>query len=315
MIQVDELMAVTASEEGFSRTRQRQFRVWTGSVDGALAAPGVPVRGDDYPHDTSMIALSRNAFLEKDLDACIVQVGYGIPEVAGGDGADDQTPFDTIRQLGRVSMDIRSELVQQNYPLLRPRWISTPPLTLSDPPAPPSQRLGWGAFEATSERVVTSLTVRTAFVLEFLPTLAGLFSAFTPISQQTGRLHIIGGKLYRFECRMLNQATEGAGEVGTEVWNAEYTWTSDPGVPAPNPLPDGWEVKPGNSIGSDNIRMPSLPYQAAPNERFVIPPFSEPLYDELELENASLTDPTFFGRMIPTIDANGYAALPGIGAG
>ena len=248
----------------------------------------------------------------EEIDACIAQVNYApIPFVSTG--GEDQPVFETIKNLGRVSIVVGSELADGAFPILRPRRITTP--LLNPDGNPPPSRLGWQALQSGSRRVRTTLTVRTSFQIQFENTLSGVFSAFVPITSQTGRIHVIAGTPFEFRVRQINQETEGDGSPGSEYWNAEYTWIHDPGVLAPPTLPPGWQEQAGNAIGNDRIRMPYLESPFAPGYRFLIPPHAEPLYDELELPNGDLENPEFFARQIPAVDQEGFTVLPGLGGG
>jgi hypothetical protein len=314
MIEVNELRRQRGEEDGVRATRTRAFRVFSPTVDTALSAPGVPVEGDEHPDNPALVVLSRMTSREPELAACLVQVNYGKPQY--GNGPESEPPFDAVRNLGVLSSDVAARTEAAAYPVLRPRFVSTPSLV---PDGVPEERLAWQAFPARATRVLTVVTVRTAATLSLIRSVEGLFSAFREVTMQTGVLHLIGDNYYRYESRMINQATEGNGTPGSAAWNLEHSWTFDPGVPVPDPLPAGWAEQAGETVGNDNIRVPNL---SAPIEseilagkKFIVPPYSDVLYDRLELPDASLLNPTVFARLIPTIDETGYSVLPGLAGG
>lgn len=314
MTQVHELRDNSRTEQGIGAQATRTFRVWTPSTYEALRAAGVPLEGDSHPDDTTVTVNSRVAVREVEHDACIVTVTYERPPFQGGDDSDGLLVFDTVRKLGRVSIDIQSERVVSTYPVLRPRFIAPASAELQNPP--PAGRLAWSAVDGSTSRIRTVLTVRTAFRMTYTPTLPGLFAAFQPVTEQTDRLHVIDGRLYQFACRQINQATEPDGvDEQTEIWNAEYSWAFDPGVRVPSSLPAGWTARPDQgAVGDEDIRLPYLAGPAGDTQRYVVPPWSNVLTGPLELPDQSLTDPTFYAQLIPDISANGWQGLPGLTA-
>lgn len=314
MTQVDELRGGTRQERGITAEAQRVFRVWTPSEYAALRAEGVPPEGSGHPDDATLVANSRVAVREPAHGACLVTVNYErLPFAGEGDG-DTLAVFDTVRKLGRVSIDLQSERVVTQYPILRPRFVAPVAASPADPP--PAPKLAWKSTTGAASRVRTVLTIRTAFNMQYIPSVEGLFAAFLPVTNQTDRLHVIGSRLYQFSCRRLNQATEPDGITAqSEVWNAEYSWTHDPGVLVPGTLPQGWGAQSGDAIGNDDIRLPRLLQPGLPSQqRYIVPPWCDVLTGPLELPDQSLTDPQFYARLVPDIDAMGWQGLPGVSA-
>jgi hypothetical protein len=315
MTQVDELRSATRSEQGLTAEASRVFRVWTIDPRAALAAAGVPLEGAPHPADGTIVANSRVAMREEAHAACLVTINYErLP--FGDQGGSELQVFDTVNSLGRVSTDISSDIAATTYPILRARRIQAVSATPADPPEP--DRLGWAAVDGSATRVRTTVTIRTAFQMSYMPSLAGLFAAFRPVTEQTNRLHFIDGKLYLFACRVLNQATEPDGLTPqSEVWNAEYSWTFDPGVRVPQALPSGWVPLAGDAIGSEDIRLPSLQLPASVPDggtRYIVPPYSDVLHGPLELAAGDQLAPEFLAKLNHDVDANGYTNLPGLGA-
>lgn len=313
MTDVHELRQNQRSERGISATATRTFRVWTPSPQAALTTEGVPIEGAPHPDDATLVAVSRSAIREEQHGACAVTVNYErLP--FGDTGGTELQIFDTLNSLGRLSTDISSDVVATSYPILRARRVAAVTASPQDPPGP--GRLAWAATDGAATRVRTTVTIRTAFQMEFTPTLLGLFNAFRPVTEQGNRLHVIGGSLYLFRCRVVTQATEADGvEPQTEVWHAEYSWTYDPGVRVPQALPNGWATQLGDAIGNDDVRLPSVALPASiPDEgrRYIVPPHSDVLHGPLELEQGSLLAPEFVAKLNHDVDPNGFEGLPGV---
>jgi len=313
MTQVDELRPGSVSQTGIiSAIATRTFRVWTRSPNGALAAAGVPQYGAGHPDDTSMTVVARNAIRETAHDACIVSIDYERSFSQGGEATELEV-FDTLNELGRVSTDISSKVAVSRYPILRAREIAPAEAVPVDPP--PEGRKGWAAFDGAADRVSTTVSIRIAFQAVHTRTLEGLFYFSRPITEQTNRLHLVGGLLYLFSCRRLSQATEGDGvEPNTEVWDAEYSWTYDPGVKVPSILPDGWAVDTtASNVGNSEVRLPALLFPAPGfSDRYIVPPYSDVLHGPLELASDDLDSPEFYAKLNHEIDASGYVGLPGL---
>lgn len=311
MTQIDWLReGLDSTADGFASSATRTARVWDPNPVTALEADGLPAVGDAHPDNQFLVRMSMQATREPAIEACIVQVNYGVIPFAGGDGGSNEIPFDTSNVVGRMSQAITTTFQEFKTPVLRPNWVR--PVNLVPGDLTPSQ-LAWAAEDGALLAITIQNTVRTSFRMTPTQNVAAVLNAFWNIVNQTGKLHIVGGRPYLFHCRLLNQATEGNEEEGSDLWNAEYTWTYDPGVPLPEPLPSGWVVNDfASNAGSFDIKIPALPSALVPGQRFVKPPWADVFHGPLSLENQSLTEPTFFSRQLYEVDTEGHLLLPGV---
>ena len=310
-IRVDELRQANADTSG---TATRMFRVWTSSPVAALGASGLPAYLSGHPDNPAIVRTTMQATREPQIGACIVTANY-LPLLFGGaGGGGDQTPFDTVNIVGRQSVDVTTSIQSFTVPVLRPSDVRAMQLNAQDPPPSPAFRKAWRMEQAPVATTQIVLTLRTSFAQTPSPGLASLLGAFDSVTAKSGMLHVINGKAYAFSARLINQSTEGDGEPDSEIWNAEYSWTYDPGVRLPDTVPGSWAQFPNsNAIGNDDIRMPAIESALGPPGQFYIrPPYSDVLTGRLSDPDADVDEPEFFARVTLKVDPDGPAGLPGV---
>lgn len=155
-----------------------------------------------------------------------------------------------------------------------------------------SSMRGWVAEVAKIEDWRPRKTVKV--IISNVPSI----NIFDVIDEQTGKLHLLGGKLWQF-------VSGTTSPVSSQKYEASYTWELDKGTPMPDPA----ELV----IGGEQRARFDFPIGADPLLGLIRKPYTKMRAIRPETFGTGIANSwVFYLTREPVIDENGWQSLPGV---
>ena len=273
----------------------------------ALADPDLPKKGDAHPDDPTLVADAITARPAPDGNSTVTVLysndgRFGTPEQPD-DGLGD----------GEFSWSVTFTITDQVIPVIKrvQKRLPKPDGTLTDP----IDVWELGQLTVPESRPINALSANAEFNLA-----GGVPSSlpqFTNISDQAGKIHLIGTRKYAFMPKNVDQRTP-------EKWALRYEWMQDngtllanfPGYDPSSAQASIFQGGPGSWVGDENIRIPFYDEGSNPVE-YVRPPYRFIQVIPAPLDPNNPTDPPGlpilrFPYAFNPSDEGGWVTLPGV---
>lgn len=269
--------------------------------------PDLPRKGDPHPDDPTLFADAITARPAPDGNSHVTVLYSNDGRFGSGDQADDGLGD------GQFSWSVTFTNVDQTIPVIKRVQKRFPKAdgSLSEP----IEVWEVGQITIPEPRPINALSANAEFVLS-----GGVPSSlpqFTNISDQAGKLHLIGTRRYAFVPKNVDQRNP-------EKWAVRYEWMQDngtllanfPGYDPSSALTSVFQGGPGAWVGDDNVKIPFYDEGSNPVE-YVRPPYRFIQVIPAPIDPSAPYDPPGlpilkFPYAFDPSDEGGWVTLPGV---